>query len=133
MECLGEHLASDQVFSKLAPADRAELVRQAQHLRYGRGAFICQQGEVWANAVYIVSGHAEWAILSPTGKRQVVFELSADELLWGHSPYDDEPVLAARASSLQGLQTDMMFGLLATLVVALAGRGQRLARIHGSR
>ncbi len=95
MEHLYESLASAAVFSKLTPAERASLARQAKVRTYDRGAFICRQGEVWPNVVCLISGRAEWSMISPSGKRQVMFDLGPDDMLWGHSLYDGLPMPAS--------------------------------------
>ncbi len=91
LDCLSHAL----VFEKLSDADRAELVRRASRKVQERGEFICWQGEPWAYVGYIVSGQAEWVMLSPEGKRQVVFKLGACDVVWGHTIFDDQPMPAS--------------------------------------
>jgi CRP/FNR family transcriptional regulator len=83
------------VFEKLSDADRAELVARASRKVQERGETICWQGEPWPNVVYIVSGQAEWVMVSPEGKRQVVFKLGACDAVWGHTIFDDQPMPAS--------------------------------------
>ena len=88
-------LSRAPVFEKLSDADRAELVARASRKVQERGETICWQGEPWPNVAYIASGQAEWVMLSPEGKRQVVFKLSACDVVWGHSIFDDQPMPAS--------------------------------------
>ena len=95
MQTVLECLSRAPVFEKLSDADRAELVGRASRKVHERGEVICWQGELWANDAYIVSGQAEWVMVSPEGKRQVVFKLGACEVVWGHSIFDDQPMPAS--------------------------------------
>jgi CRP/FNR family transcriptional regulator len=88
-------LSRAPVFEKLSDADRAELVSRASRKIQERGETICWQGEPWPNVAYIASGQAEWVMLSPEGKRQVVFKLGACDVVWGHSIFDDQPMPAS--------------------------------------
>jgi len=81
MTKLNDGLAQAPVFKKLAAADRAELIRLAEVKTYRKGEFICWQDEVWPKALYIASGRIEWTMLSPDGKRQVVFGLGAGDVV----------------------------------------------------
>jgi len=101
MECL----ASAPVFSKLSTKDRLELVAIAQRRIYEKGDVICWQGEPWPVAAFLVSGQAEWAMLSPDGKRQVVFKLHACDMIWSHSILDDQPMPA----SLEVKETTLLY------------------------
>ncbi len=88
-------LAKASVFSKLSDADRKDLSNLALRQTYQKGEFICWQGESWPKAAYIASGRAEWSMLSPEGKRQVVFKMGACEVVWGHSLIDEQPMPAS--------------------------------------
>ena len=83
------------VFEKLTDADRTELVSRASRKIHERGEFICWQGEPWPNVAYIASGQAEWVMVSPEGKRQVVFRLGSCDVVWGHTIFDDQPMPAS--------------------------------------
>ncbi|MDX9992468.1 MAG: Crp/Fnr family transcriptional regulator [Anaerolineales bacterium] len=95
MKNLVECLANAPVFSCLSESDRAELIAVARRKRFEKGETICWQGEAWPYAAYIASGRVEWAMLSPDGKRQVIFKLGACEVVWGHSLLDDQPMPAS--------------------------------------
>jgi CRP/FNR family transcriptional regulator len=88
-------LARAPVFEKLPDADRAELVSRASRKVQERGETICWQGEPWPYVAFIASGQAEWVMLSPEGKRQVVFTLGACDAVWGHTIFDDQPMPAS--------------------------------------
>jgi len=95
MNKLSEGLALAPVFKKLSAADRVELVQLAETKTYGKGEFICWQDEIWSKALYVASGQIEWTMLSPDGKRQVVFGQRAGDVVWGHSIFDDQPMPAS--------------------------------------
>ncbi len=92
---LAQHLANDDVFSHLSPRDHEELARLAFRKHYRKGQFICMQDDIWNRALYINSGKLGWVMLSPDGKRQVVFRIRAGKIVWGHSLFDGEPMPAA--------------------------------------
>ncbi len=95
MTKLSDGFAQAPVFNKLTAADRAELIRLAEVKTYRKGEFICWQDEVCPKAFYIASGRIEWTMLSPDGKRQVVFGLRAGDVVFGHSLFDDHPMPAS--------------------------------------
>lgn len=95
MQTILDCLSRDPVFEKLSDADRAELVGRASRKVKERGETICWQGEPWPNVAFIASGQAEWVMLSPEGKRQVVFNLGACDVIWGHTIFDDQPMPAS--------------------------------------
>lgn len=84
LDCLSEA----PVFSKLTERDRAGLVASAQAKTFKKDEFVCWQREKWPFVAYIASGRLEWAMLSPEGRRQVVFGLHPCEVVWGHSVVD---------------------------------------------
>lgn len=91
---LSEALAQVPGFSRLAPEDRAELARLAKRITCRKGDRICWQGDIWPNVLYLASGRMKWVVLSPDGKRQVVFTLEGGDVIWGHSLFDDLPMPA---------------------------------------
>ena len=92
---LAEKLAKDDVFSHLSTRDHEDLARLAFSKSYYKGQYICMQDDIWKRALYISSGKLGWVMLSPDGKRQVVFRLGAGRVVWGHSLFDNEPMPAA--------------------------------------
>ncbi len=88
-------LANNDVFSYLSTRDHEELARLAFHKSYRKGQYICMQDDIWDSALYINSGKLGWVMLSPDGKRQVVFRIRAGQVVWGHSLFDGEPMPAA--------------------------------------
>ena len=84
LDCLSEA----PIFSKLTDRERAGLAAGAQEKRYKKDEFVCWQGEKWPFVAYIASGRLEWAMLSPEGRRQVVFGLRPCEVVWAHSVVD---------------------------------------------
>lgn len=88
MQKILDCLSQAPVFSKLTERERTDLVAIAAEKKYGRDRHVCWQGEVWPYVAYIVSGRLEWAMLSPEGRRQVVFSLHPCDVVWGHSVVD---------------------------------------------
>lgn len=89
MQKILDCLSQAPVFSKLSRQDREFLVANASEKKYEKDAYVCWQGETWSHVAYIASGRLEWAMLSPEGRRQVVFGLRPCEVVWGHSMVDD--------------------------------------------
>ncbi len=92
---LAQNFAQDDVFSHLTPRDHKELAQLAFAKKYSKGQYICMQDDVWNRALYIKTGKLGWVMLSPDGKRQVVFRLGAGRVVWGHSLFDGESMPAA--------------------------------------
>lgn len=88
MQMILDCLSQAPVFSKLRERDLAELAAGAVEKKYIKDEFICWQGEIWPYVAYIASGRLEWAMVSPEGRRQVVFTLRPCEVIWGHSAVD---------------------------------------------
>jgi CRP/FNR family cyclic AMP-dependent transcriptional regulator len=88
-------LSKAPVFSKLTERDRQELLERAIQSRVRKDEYVCWQGEVWSHVAYIASGKLEWAMLSPEGRRQVVFQLNPCDVVWGHSVVDGLPMPAS--------------------------------------
>lgn len=88
MQKLLDCLSQAPVFSKLTERERAGLAASAAEKKYGKDEYVCWQGEVWPFVAFIASGRLEWAMLSPEGRRQVVFTLRPCEVVWGHSVVD---------------------------------------------
>lgn len=95
MSNLANQLAQVPVFSKLDPKDLRNIAQHAIHKTYQKREFICWQGRIWTKVLYLKSGHLEWSMLSPAGKRQVVFRVEAPNIVWGHSCFDDQPMPAS--------------------------------------
>ena len=92
---LPKDLAKDEVFSHLSARDHEKLARLAFSKKYQKGQYICMQEDIWERALYIKSGKLGWVMLSPDGKRQVVFRMGAGRVVWGHSLFDGKPMPAA--------------------------------------
>ena len=81
-------LSQAPVFSKLTERIRADLVAGAAEKRFGKDEYVCWQGETWPYVAYLASGRLEWTMLSPEGRRQVVFGLQPCDVIWSHSVVD---------------------------------------------
>ena len=81
-------LSQAPVFSKLTERIRADLVAGAAEKRFGKDEYVCWHGETWPYVAYLASGRLEWTMLSPEGRRQVVFGLQPCDVIWSHSVVD---------------------------------------------
>jgi len=88
-------LAENEIFSRFSHREHEELARLAYQATFRKGQFICMQDDVWERALYIKSGKLGWVMLSPDGKRQVVFRMMKGSVVWGHSLFDGDPMPAA--------------------------------------
>lgn len=94
MEDILNGISQCLVFSKLNRSDQVELLKLARQKKVLRGETLCWQGDVWPFVAYVVRGGLEWTMLSPDGKRQVVFSLGPGQLAWGHSCLDNQSMPA---------------------------------------
>ena len=95
MDSLSVKLAKAPVFKRLSDDDREELALLAEEKTYRKGEFICWQEEIWPYVLYIDSGRIDWTMLSPDGKRQIIFRMQAGDVVWGHSIFDNQPMPAS--------------------------------------
>ena len=95
MQKILDCLSKAPVFSKLTERERQELLECAVEKKFRKDEYVCWQGEVWSHVAYIATGRLEWAMLSPEGRRQVVFKLNPCDVIWGHSVVDGLPMPAS--------------------------------------
>lgn len=95
MQKIVDCLSQLPVFSKLSEHQRAELAASAHEKKYAKDEFVFWQGDEWPFVAFVFSGRLEWAMLSPEGRRQVVFALHPCEVVWGHSVVDGLPMPAS--------------------------------------
>lgn len=98
-------LSKAPVFSKLTERERADLAAAATEKKYNRDEYACWQGEIWPYVAYIAAGRLEWTMLSPEGRRQVVFTLHPCDVVWGHSVVDG----LAMPASLEVRENAMLY------------------------
>jgi len=94
MEDLGRRLSQAAVFNKLPEAEWAELARRARRRCLRTGEFVCHQGDIWPNVIFLASGRLRWTILSAGGQEYVPFTIEPGAGVWGHSIFDDQPMPA---------------------------------------
>jgi CRP/FNR family transcriptional regulator len=101
---LAFRLSRAEVFNKLPEAEWAELARRARRRYLQTGEFVCHQGDIWPNVIFLASGRLWWTILSAGGQEYVPFAIEPGAVVWGHSVFDDQPmpacVMAAKASDV---------------------------------
>ncbi|MBM3127030.1 MAG: Crp/Fnr family transcriptional regulator [Chloroflexi bacterium] len=95
MSDLAKKLGQTQVFNRLPPADCATLARLARRRALAPSEYLCHQGEVWAHALYLVSGQLRWTMLSPAGREFMLYSIDPGRVFWGHSLFDDQPMPAS--------------------------------------
>jgi len=90
-----EELKRHPFFAALPGNAIQTLLDNATRKIYRKGEYVLHQDEIWKKALYLHSGLMEWTILSPSGKRQVVFRVRAGEMVWGHTLFDEQGMPAA--------------------------------------
>ncbi len=95
MQKILDCLSKAPVFSKLTERERQDLLECVVEKKFRKDEYVCWQGEVWSRVACIATGRLEWAMLSPEGRRQVVFELKPCDVVWGHSVVDGLPMPAS--------------------------------------
>lgn len=99
MNALSLWLSQADVFNKLPRSECYDLAKMATCCRLGKGEFLCYQGSIWPNVVFITVGELRWVILSPGGKEFVPFAWGPGTVFWSHSLFDDLPMPASLRSS----------------------------------
>lgn len=95
MEQKAHRLAQINVFNQLPETECLALLKQARRIRLKRGEFLVHQGDHWPNVIFVAAGELRWAILSLGSREHVLFMLRPDNVFWGHSFFDDEPMPAS--------------------------------------
>lgn len=95
MEQKASRLAHIRVFDKLPELECLVLMKKARRINLERGEFLVHQGDIWANVIFIAAGELRWAMLSLGSREHVLFMLRPDDVFWGHSFFDDEPMPAS--------------------------------------
>lgn len=98
-------LADTPVFSSLPHKELQKLASFAVLRHLQPGEFLCHQGDIWPNLLYLLSGELRWAILSVSGREQVLFLIQSGKTFWGHSIFDGSPMPA----SLSALKTSSVY------------------------
>lgn len=92
MQNLAQMLSKDEIFKSLPSKEIESLVNQSINRKLMRGEYLCHQGEEWPYSVYVSRGQLRWAILSVSGREQVLFKVAHGHSFWGHSLFDDRPM-----------------------------------------
>ena len=92
MLTLAQMLAKDEIFQMLPSREIESLAEQAILRKIQRGEFVCHQGEEWPYAAFISRGELRWAILSLSGREQVLFRIRHGESFWAHTLFDKQPM-----------------------------------------
>jgi CRP-like cAMP-binding protein len=88
-------LSHIQVFDKLPEAEIDDLLRLARRRFLRPGDFLCHQGDIWPNVVFLASGELRWVMLAASGREHVLFTVQPDHAFWGHSLFDGQPMPAS--------------------------------------
>lgn len=104
MEDLTLRLSRAEFFNKLPEAECAELPKLAKRRWLQNGEFLCHQGDIWPNVIFLALGQLRWILLSAGGREYVLSTVESGDVLWGHSIFDDQPmpacIMAAKTSSV---------------------------------
>ena len=103
MTDLHQQLAQATVFEKLPPKEIDLLVRNSIMKRLHRGDVLCHQGDDWSYAALVARGELRWAILSISGREQVLFRVESGRTFWAHALFDGEPMPASLTASKASL------------------------------
>ena len=98
MDELAQQLEQAEVLGKLPEPVRVELAKLAIRREIPRGEYLCHQGYVWQNALFVASGRMRWTMLSAGGQEHTLFVLEPPSVFWAHSMFDDEPMPASLAA-----------------------------------
>lgn len=103
MTDLRQQLAKASVFEKLPPKEIDLLVDHAVHKKLSAGEFLCHQGDFWPFAVFLQRGELRWAIISVSGREQVLFRIEPTRTFWAHSLFDHQPMPASLSATKASL------------------------------
>jgi CRP-like cAMP-binding protein len=95
MNQLAQRLSQAEIFNKFPPSVCLELAQLATVRSLLPGEYCCHQGDLWPYVIFLADGAAQWAMLSIGGREHVLFTLSPEEVFWGHSIFDDQPMPAS--------------------------------------
>ena len=95
MDELTRQLGQAEVLGKLPKSACAELAKLAVRREIPHDEYLCHQGYVWQNALFIASGRMRWTMLSAGGQEHTLFILEPQSVFWAHSLFDDEPMPAS--------------------------------------
>ncbi len=95
MNDLIKKLAKAEFFGKFPKKDRTALAELAIPNRLRAGEYCCHQGDLWTNVLFLCEGSLDWSMLSVAGKEHVLFNLNPNDVFWGHSIFDDNPMPAS--------------------------------------
>ena len=95
MDHVAQRLSQTKVFNKFPSAVCSDLARLATVRNLAPGEFCCHQGDLWPYVLFLADGALQWSMLSIGGREHVLFMLSPDEVFWGHSIFDDQPMPAS--------------------------------------
>jgi CRP/FNR family transcriptional regulator len=95
MDHVAQRLSQTKIFNKFPSAVCIDLARLATVRNLVPGEFCCHQGDNWPYVIFLADGAMQWTMLSIGGREYVLFMLSPDEVFWGHSIFDDQPMPAS--------------------------------------
>ncbi len=88
-------LAHTPIFEKFPPGVRKELVNRAVVRSLDTDEYLCHQGDQWKYVIFVLEGKLQWTILSISGREQVLFTVDTNDVFWGHSMFDNQPMPAS--------------------------------------
>lgn len=116
-EALAQSLSGVAAFSRLPASSLAELAGMASRREYSSGQMVVREGDLWPYALYLASGWLRWSLADSRGRRQMLVDVPAGEMVWGHTLFDDQPMPA----DLEVRQAAVTFRWEGTAIRAIVG------------
>lgn len=101
MEQMARRLGRIRVFNQLPETECLAMVQEGQRLRLEAEEYLFHQGDVWPRVLFVLDGELRWEMLSLSGREHVLFTVGPDDVFWGHSLFDDDPMPASLVASKQ--------------------------------
>ncbi len=98
-----ESLTTHTILKTLPPDELRKLFRAANPKTLAPGAYLCHQGDVCPQMIYLYSGEIRWLLLSMDGKEHILQTLTDRTLFWTHSFFDNQPMPASLIASKESI------------------------------
>lgn len=92
MSHLADLLGHAEVFEHLTKTQCEELAGLARRRSLVKGEILCHEGDDWPYVIYIGGGSLRSVINSPDGRSYVVSVWEKNEVFWGHTIFDGDPM-----------------------------------------
>ena len=82
MHTLSQMLSKEDVFQAMPLKEIDLLAECAVFRKLHRGEYVCHQGDHWPYALFLARGELRWAILSMSGREQVLYKVNNGQTDW---------------------------------------------------